>query len=86
MDKMSPMPITPTLWQVEMLDMWTVSVPMLMPAMPVLVLMGMLVLLSTLVSDAEVVALGRIDIPDILIPDILIPDMLLLILIEPPSI
>jgi hypothetical protein len=49
---------------------------MFMPGMLVPVLMGMLVLLSMLMSDMEAVALGRIDIPDIL----------LLIPIDPPSI
>ena len=74
MDKVSPMAIVPTLLQVEMLEMWIISVLMFMPAMLVLVLMGMLVLLSMLVSGIDIVALGRIDIPDILI------------LIDPPSI
>jgi len=69
------MPIVPMLLQVEMLEMWIVSAPMFMPAMLVLVLMGMLVLLSMLMSGIDIVALGRIDIADILIP----------MLIDPPS-
>jgi hypothetical protein len=89
------------LLQDDMLEMWTVSVPMFMPAMLVLVLMGMLVLVPMiipamleafvvlismdepdmsmlefmLIPDMDIVALGRIDIPDIV----------LLILIDPPS-
>ena len=84
------MPIVPLLLQEDMLEMWTVSAPMFMPAMPVLALGGMLVLVPILIPvmpdmsmlepmlmpDIDVAALGRIDIPDIV----------LLIPIDPPSI
>jgi hypothetical protein len=85
------------LLQVEMLEMWTVSVPMFMPAMLVLALMGMLVLLSMLMSDMldALVAFMDMDDPDIsmLVSDvdtvalgrIDIPGILLLILTNPPS-
>lgn len=82
------MPMVPTLLHDEMLEMWTVSFPIFMPAtgVPVLVpilipdmlealvaLMSMLELM--LIPDMDIVALGSIDIPDIV----------LLIIIDPPS-
>jgi hypothetical protein len=83
------MSIVPTLLHVEMLEMWTVSLPMSMPAMPVLILVGpvpvlvlipamleaMVALISMEDPDMDIVALGRIDIPE----------LLLLMLIDPPS-
>jgi hypothetical protein len=98
MDKVSPTLIMPALSQFEMLDMWTISVLMFMPGMLVLVLTGILVLLSMLISDPldALVALMDMDDPDIsiLVSDagavalgrIDIPDILLLIPIDPSSI